>query len=273
MLLHIFIIVIQCTAAAAFLILWYFWLKKKLLVQYMVQDEEQILFPFRHFSWVLLGLLVITSVAQIHFVRRSAQTHERFLAITGFYQKHEFATNAVEELKTSLEKLRKDMFANFGQLRAQQMASARSQGPSGWGTGDLAASQGSEQAGEGSATPPGATSRAVEGFGGEARASSLAAGPVKLGVKDPAAPKAEAKPGSGIQSMKLSCMAKVTAPKLRVRKAPDPDAPVIDSLSAGQEVKVTEKRLTKDTMWFRVITPSGLAGWVNYRFLKVEIHA
>lgn len=269
MLLHTFIIVLQCAAVAAFLIVWYFWVKKKLLVHYMVQDEEQVLFPFRHFSWVLLGLLVITSVAQIHFVRRSAQIHERFLTITGYYQKHEFSSNAVEELKASMEKLRKDMFANFGQLRAQQMAS-KAQGPAGWSSGDLTAPTSPDAGHDAAASPQMARSRDGEGFGGEARASS-AGGPVRQGPKEtPAAIKTEAKASSETQSMKLSCMAKVTAPKLRVRKAPDPDAPVIDSLAAGQEVKVTEKRLFKDTMWFRVITPSGLAGWVNYRFLKVE---
>lgn len=268
MLLHIFIIILQCAAVAAFLIVWYFWVKRKFLVHYVVQDEEQVLFPFRHFSWIVLGLLIITSVTQIHFVRQSALMHERFLTMTGYYQKHEFSTNAVEELKNSVEKLRKEMFANFGQLRAQQLAS-KTPGSTSWNPGDSSQAALSDGGSDTGTASRGSRSREDEGFGAEAKASSATAGPVKKSPKE-AMVQREPNGDSPAYSMKLSCLAKVTVPKLRVRKTPDLEAPIIDSLSEGQEVKVTEKRLSKDTMWFRVITPSGLAGWVNYRFLKIE---
>ena len=39
---------------------------------------------------------------------------------------------------------------------------------------------------------------------------------------------------------------------------------------SGQEVKVTEKRIVNEGVWFRIVTPSGHAGWVDYRYLKLE---
>ncbi len=70
--------------------------------------------------------------------------------------------------------------------------------------------------------------------------------------------------------MRLSRVGNVTAETLRVRRQPVSDSPVIESLTAGQKVKVTEKRLIKDTVWFRIVTPSGKAGWVDFRHLKLE---
>ena len=87
MILHFAIIAIQCAALAAFLILWYFWVKKRIGSSLCFEEEEQILFPFRYFSWILMGLVVITVVAQIHFVRVSSLVHERVASMTGFYEK------------------------------------------------------------------------------------------------------------------------------------------------------------------------------------------
>ncbi len=70
MLLNITVIVLECAAVAAFLILWYFWAKKKLLCSYVLEDDEQILFPFRYFSWILIGIVLVTCLIQIHFLDR-----------------------------------------------------------------------------------------------------------------------------------------------------------------------------------------------------------
>jgi N-acetylmuramoyl-L-alanine amidase len=73
--------------------------------------------------------------------------------------------------------------------------------------------------------------------------------------------------------MRLSRIGKVTVESLRVRQRPQLSAPVIEQLTSGQEVKVTEKRVQNENIWFRVITPAGKAGWVDFRFLKLEGNA
>ncbi|MDQ1239423.1 MAG: hypothetical protein QG577_1609, partial [Thermodesulfobacteriota bacterium] len=118
MLVHIIIISLQCVAIAAFLILWYFWSKKKIETSYLLEDEEQILFPFRYFSWVLIGVIVATSLAQIHFVRTSSMTQEKIAAMLVQNKNTLQQTKAVEELKTLVEKTKRDMDANFKNLRA-----------------------------------------------------------------------------------------------------------------------------------------------------------
>jgi uncharacterized protein YgiM (DUF1202 family) len=60
---------------------------------------------------------------------------------------------------------------------------------------------------------------------------------------------------------------------LRVRKRPQTDAPVVERITTEQPVKVTEKRLINETVWFRIVTPSGKTGWVDYRYLKLEGNA
>ncbi|MDD3474177.1 MAG: SH3 domain-containing protein, partial [Syntrophaceae bacterium] len=60
---------------------------------------------------------------------------------------------------------------------------------------------------------------------------------------------------------------------LRVRKSPDETSDVVETLSAGKLVKVTEKRFQKDRVWFRIITPTGRAGWVDFNFVKLDGNA
>jgi len=71
-------------------------------------------------------------------------------------------------------------------------------------------------------------------------------------------------------SMRLSRKGKATADNLRVRKQPSEDSQIVDKLMAGQAIKITEKKVTGEKIWFRVITPSGKAGWVEYGYVKLE---
>ena len=96
MLLHITVISLQCAAVGAFLILWYFWARKKLLCSYMLQDDQQVLFPFRYFSWILIGIVLITSLVQIHFVRTASLMHEKLVVLTTGYQRQEQDLRAVK---------------------------------------------------------------------------------------------------------------------------------------------------------------------------------
>jgi uncharacterized protein YgiM (DUF1202 family) len=70
-------------------------------------------------------------------------------------------------------------------------------------------------------------------------------------------------------SMTLDLNGRVITDALRVRKRPASDAVVIDKLGSGEQVKVTEKRVVDRKLWYRVITPSGRAGWVDFRYLEL----
>ena len=71
--------------------------------------------------------------------------------------------------------------------------------------------------------------------------------------------------------MGLSRQGKILRDQVRVRQKPSLEAPPVDKLMSGQQVKVTEKKLDLDgKIWFRVITPAGRAGWVDWRFVKLE---
>ncbi len=70
--------------------------------------------------------------------------------------------------------------------------------------------------------------------------------------------------------MRLTRKAKAIADNLRVRKQPSEDAQIVDKLMSGQVIKVTEKKVAGDKVWFRIITPSGKAGWVDYNYVKLE---
>jgi hypothetical protein len=270
MLLHLAVIALQCAAVGAFLILWYFWAKKKLLCSYMIEDDDQVLFPFRYFSWILMGIVLITCLIQVHFVRTSSLIHEKLVALTAGYQKQEQDMRAVQGLSGSIDSLRRDFSALAMEIRnrnLKQLAQAAS--PSATGTSGPSHTD-SVDGDPGQAVPePGRTSD-MTGFGSEAKASFLddvkRPGPV-------AAVKLEEKEDPNGFSMRLNRLGQVTAAQLRVRKRPAADSPVMEKLPAGEQVKVTEKRLFKDNMWFRVITPSGRAGWVDYRYVKLGSEA
>lgn len=265
MLLHLTVISLQCAAVGAFLILWYFWARKKLLCSYMLEDDDQVLFPFRYFSWILMGIVVVTCLVQVHFVRTSSLIHEKLVALTAGYQKQEQDMRAVQGLASSMDTLRRDFSALTMEVRnknLKQLAQAAS--PSGSGTSGPLASDSAD--GDLRQTSPESERHADSaGFGSEAKASFLD------DVKRPlaATPKVEEKEDPNGFSMRLNRHGQVTAANLRVRKRPAADSPVMEKLPAGEQIKVTEKRLFKDNMWFRVITPSGRAGWVDYRYVKL----
>jgi hypothetical protein len=267
MLLHVTVIALECAAVAAFLILWYFWAKRKLLCSYMLEDDEHILFPFRYFSWILMGIVLVTCLVQVHFVRTSSQFHERLAALSKEYHEQEQSLRALQGLESSVDNLRKDLSVLVKEVRTQhvrqlaQIASAAT--PS---MPDQGPTMGLDGATGGAATARRARSER-EGFATEAKTSSLAE--AKQPVTAVASRTTEDKQQSEAFSMRLNRVAQVTVDTLRVRKRPAADAPVMEKLAAGEEVKVTEKRLFKDNMWFRIITPSGRAGWVDYRYVKL----
>lgn len=265
MILHFAIIAVQCAALAAFIILWYFWVKKRIESSMYFEEEEQVLFPFRYFSWILMGLVVITVVAQVHFVRVSSLVHERVACMTGYYEKQQKHTATLEELRGMVVRLRSDVDSNFRSLRAQipeKLVQVRQSEPADESGPLAAAGPGRSQALV--KLEPLRTASNRGGFGREARASSSAMVASLPNRTDSASEKDDRE-----YSMRLQREGRVLTDRLRVRKRPQLEAPIVERLMSGQKVKVTEKRLLKENLWFRVITPSGRAGWVDYRYVKL----
>ena len=266
MIAHCIIISTQCAVLAAFLILWYFWVKKRIETSLHVGGEEQILFPFRYFSWVLISLILVTCLAQIHFVRVSATVHEKMAAMTNFYRNQEQTIHSLEELKATIKKLRRDVDSNFRGLRAQ-MASHGSVPKDSEITADLAVAH-VDQLKEEALASLQSLKNVQKGasFAKEAKASS-AGRAVHETSREAKYPR---QGGSKVYSMRLSRVGRVVEEDLSVKKRPEDSSPVIEKLAWGQEVKVTEKRVSHEDIWFRIVTPSGRAGWVDYRQLKLE---
>jgi len=266
MIAHFIIVSTQCAVMAAFLILWYFWVKKRIETSLLADGEEQVLFPFRYFSWVLISLILVTCLAQIHFVRVSATVHQKMAAMTNFYRNQEQTIRSLEELKATVEKLRRDVDANFRGLRAQT-ASHGSISKDSDMPADLAVAH-VDQLKEEALSSLRALKDVQKGasFAKEAKASSAgqAVQPTSREAKSPR------QGDSKVYSMRLSRVGRVVEEGLSVKKRPEDNSPVIEKLAWGQEVKVTEKRVSHEEMWFRIVTPSGRAGWVDYRQLKLE---
>jgi len=268
MVFHLAIILLQAAAVAAFLVLWYFWVKKKLVCSYLLEDDEQVLFPFRYFSWVLLGVVVVTCLAQVHFVRSSALVNERLASLTESYNGQERAIRALLEAGAPTERLRHDLSSLLDELRTQARGGetrTASLGPTAEPFTPPAAPVKSSLMR--SVAVPAATPSEAPGFSGVAKAYSSRPSsavppdtPAKTDTQD-------SDPG---YSMALDLNGQVTVDKLRVRKQPKSDAPIVERLGSGEKVKVTEKRLFRDAMWFRVVTPAGRSGWVDFRFIKLE---
>jgi hypothetical protein len=252
---QMFVIILQLTAMSAFLILWYFWIKRRMEASLLLEEEHQVLFPFKYFSWIFIGLVVLTSLVQIHFVRVSSSIHERMAAIVGFYKKHEQNAKTVEEIKATLDLLKADLDNNLKSLRMSKAENALSK----------MSDTGPEKEFGNQDKPPlvalGPTKSTSSAFAKEARASALR-------TQEPDRPKADDE--TKVYSMRLSRSGRAAVDNLRVRKRPEAESEVVDKLNHGQEVKVTEKRLQNDTVWFRIITPTGKAGWVDYKYLKLE---
>lgn len=262
MLIQTTVVVLQVAVIAAFLILWYFWVRKKMAASFLLEDKdhEQILFPFRYFSWIFIGLIVVVSVVSVHFVRVSAGVFEKFASLSGLVQKQEQQARYLEDLKSSVEKLRHEVDSSFKSLRAQsadQYALMKYMEAS--GDARLASNRSDKDPLVSIQAPTAVMPK--ERFAKEAKASSAAKA---LGQES-----AKAEDGK-VQSMRLSRIGRVVTDNLRVRQKPQANAPVVEQLTAGQEVKVTEKRVQNENIWFRVITPAGQAGWVDFRYLKLE---
>lgn len=266
MILHIIVISILCAAVAAFLILWYFWVKGKLGASAFLEDEDQVLFPFRYFSWILIGVILATCIAQIHFVRVSSTVHERMAGLGGLYARQELQAQSITDLKVLLQKVRTDMHANFQGLRAQIAE-----------TTTASNSAQTVQNGKTTGAPPlrkptllsanrSDTDSLDNAFDGEAKASSS---------KGIAASIAEQRAGPRQTNhepdrfMHLSREGRILTNHLRVRNRPQSTGSVIEKLMSGQQIKVTGKRLRGNRIWYRVVTPTGRAGWVDYRYVKL----
>ncbi len=261
MIVQYLIITLQIAVVAAFLLLWYFWVRKKFTASFLLEDNEQVLFPFRYFSWIFIGLIVAVAVVQIHFVRVSASVHDQLASLSGLLLKHEQEAQALEDLRRSVAKLRHEVESNFKSLRAQTADQyALIKYMEAGGTAKMASAN-TEKDPLMSMRGPSAAPAPKDRFAREAKAYSAPK------ILEPVPEKTE---DAKVYSMRLSRSGRATTDSLRVRQQPQTDSAVIDQLSIGQEVKVTEKRALNDQVWFRIVTPGGKAGWVDVRYLKLE---
>jgi len=266
MIFHLTVIFLMSASVAAFLILWYFWAKRKLGRTFLVDNEEHFLFPFRYFSWLLIGLVVLTCLVQVHFLRVSSKVHERLAAMSVFYQSRKVCTTGIEELKGMIDTMRGDLNSRLSELAARKptlpaRTELREQ------TSDLSASDVRPPGFGAPARPPEAERlESKAGFATAAGAHKAARLPKRV-LKKPKPVPTESKK---VWSMKLNLRGRVKADVLLVRKFPSRRAGIVEKLVSGARVRITEKRITHDKMWFKVITPSGKLGWVDFRYLKVQ---
>jgi len=227
--------------------------------------------PFRYFSWVLMALVLVTCLVQIHFVWLSSQIQEEMTSVNRSIQDQQICAPGVDELKTLVDELLKHTEANVKELRA--LGSNHQRGHMVASAGPVASgfAQVRPQEKEAALAPEGFhKDNEKSAFAKEARASSarnlknISTGSLRKG---------EDQRDREFFSMRVDRVGNVTRSGLRVRKQPRSDADVVEKLTSGQQVKVTEKRVVKDTVWFRVITPTGTAGWVDYRYLRLEAKA
>jgi len=271
MMLHITIIALECAALAAFLILWHMVIKKKLRGAFLREAGQQILLPFRYFSWVLMGLVLVTCLVQLHFVWLSSLIQDEMVSVNRSMQDQQMGSSGADEIKALIDNLRTHTEANIKELRSLGLSHQRG--------------------------PMMASAESIESVDTPLKPHEKASGPTSQNFhKDTerAAFEKEAKASSSrkmknhllsnldervyqhdreLFSMRLNNMGNVTRTGLRVRKQPSTDSDVVEKLASGQQVKVTEKRVVKNTVWFRVITPSGTAGWVDYRYLTLDAKA
>lgn len=251
--------IIQIVCLIGFLIIWRMWIRKKLASSFLIEDEDRLLFPFRYLSWALAGVVLITALAQAHFLWVYARESKESSKIKALYTKVEEQGRNLDETKRMVEKLGRDVELNFKALKVfgkdqlNQMRTNRL-------TNDLRLRQNELPLKEHTSSKLNDIKSASlqNPFAQEAKASS-AADTVK-----------NAERNVEMTSMRLSRKGKATTDNLRVRKQPNEDSQIVDKLMAGQAIKITEKKVTGDKIWFRVITPSGKAGWVDYSYVKLE---
>lgn len=269
MIFHVMIISVQFAAVAAFLILWYFWVKGKLRASAFLEDEQQFLFPFRYFSWILVGVIVATCLAQLHFIRVSSTVHERLAGLSGLYSRQEIQAQSLVDLKEMLQTLRNDMHVNFRGLRAQIAETSSTSSVAQPGTAKEVAQTPAEQKPARVGISMSRADTPKDAFAGEARAASSTN--LAKPVREPrTGPTQKDQPDL---FMHLSREGKILTDHLRVRNRPRGNASVVEKLMSGQLVKVTGKRLNGSRIWYRVVTPTGRAGWVDFRYVKLEGNA
>jgi hypothetical protein len=258
---------LQLAALAVLIVLWHFWVKRKLEGPRGPDDAKHTLPPFGHLCRLLLGLVFLTSLVQVYLQWESSTLREHIASTTTPGKKQEQNIRVINELKGMIENLRKEAAGNSKVLHAMKTergsgVQAGLQNPSGLRVPAGGLLEGrprlSSQAGK--------TGSAEGGFAKEAKASSIARGHKAIEKRF----ETQADTSEQVYSMRLNRQGHVTTEKLRVRKRPQQNSEVVEKLLDGQQVKVTEKRLHNDTMWFRVITPSGRAGWVDFRYLTLD---
>lgn len=258
---------LQFGALAAFLILWHFRAKRQLQVPRSSDTTERALLPFRGLCRLLLGLVFLTCLVQIYLLWAPSTIREKISSAITPGKKQQQNVRAINELKGMIENLRKETASSNRLLRA--MKSEKIAGiQAGLQNSDSfgAPAGGMLEAHARSNSETGRTIKEEAGFAKEAKASSLASSHRELEKRR----ETSVDTGEQTYSMRLDRQGRVVTDKLRVRKRPQQGSEVVEKLSDGQRVKVTEKRLLKDTMWFRVITPSGRAGWVDFRYLALD---
>ncbi len=267
MVIHLTVAALQFAALAAILIFWHFWVKKNLRVPHCPDDADRALLPYRRLSRVLLGLVFLTCLVQIYCLWASSTIHEKIASVTTPGKKQEQNNRAIRELKGMIENLREETASNSRLLHAMKSDQSSGVRATLQNSDSLSVPAGGMLEGQARPNPQtGTAGREEEGFAKEAKASSVASIPRTIEKRF----EARADSSEHNYSMRLNRRGHVTTEKLRVHKRPQQDAEVIEKLLDGQKVKVTEKRLLNDTMWFRVITPSGRAGWVDFRYLALD---
>jgi hypothetical protein len=267
MAIHLTVAALQLAALAVLIVLWHFWVRRKLEVPRGPDDAKHALPPFGRLCRLLLGLVFLTSLVQIYLQWAPSTIHENIAPTTTPGKKQEQNTRVINELKGLIENLRKEAAGNSKVLHA--MKSERCSGvqaglsnpsslrvPSG-GLLEARPQQNSQT---------GKTGSVEGGFAKEAKASSIASGHKAIEKRF----ETRADANEQTYSMRLNRQGRVITEKLRVRKRPQQNSEIVEKLLDGQQVKVTEKRLHNDTMWFRVVTPTGRAGWVDFRYLTLD---
>ncbi|MEW6349105.1 MAG: SH3 domain-containing protein [Thermodesulfobacteriota bacterium] len=275
MIIHAFVVALMIAVVAAFLILWYFWVKRRLDGAVLVQDQERILVPFRYFSWVFMGVLLAVCLIQIHFVRVSATVHERLASMAHTLKDKQGAREEAEEVKKLVLDLRKDMESGFARMLTWKLAQEAQVKSAEICAAETRPQTASLRKGKPVAalSSPRRRPALANGFANEARAASsrprLSASTAQPGSTSSEGPAHT--PKAKTYSMRLDLTGRVTTTSLSVRNQPEPDGLIVERLVSGEQVKVTEKRLMGQEMWYRVITPLGRAGWVDHKHLRLEL--
>lgn len=266
---HMAIIFLMLAAVGAFLILWYLWVRRRLDNSFFLDDEEHVLFPFRYFSWILIGVVVMTSLVQIHFLRVSSVVHERLASLTYSLRDQKVSASDIDELKRMIEVLRGELDPRTRPVTAGNV-DWRGDPESSGSVKEPNPANGRMAREDALASLPAAERDTMgAGFAQEAKAFR------NEEASPPKTERTSRSPGDGDRgySMRLNLWGRVRTEALRVRNRPTGEGVVMEKLRVGEEVKVTEKRIIDDRMWYRVITPSGRAGWVDFRYLELRATA